>query len=140
MKIAVWITICSVIFSFAGAQDSFRTDAVNEETATGTQVEATNQTAQDSFVTAAGKCFLGGLLFAGDSCGQSISETLASIGLEGLSQTVITITNGITAFRDGLFSFLTFNVPGAPNWVRAIISVPLNIGLVYTVIAIARGI
>lgn len=83
------------------------------------------------FVTEAGKCYFGGVLFGLDGCKNVIE---ASIGSTDIGRQAITIVNGIGIFTDSIKAFFTFDVPGAPGWVRGLFAIPMNITLMYLLI------
>lgn len=143
MQIAVWITVCSTIFGMATDVSMPDQTVVDPDPVSGTQseLEMSNETDEGSgflfHSINAGICIYGGLLLAGDNCELTAKKVF---GFSDITSSFITVVSGINEFTDGLKTFLTFNVPGAPSWFRAMVSVPLNLGLLYIIIATARGV
>lgn len=49
------------------------------------------------------------------------------------------IIGTIWGFVKTFFNFLTFNVPGAPTWVRFIVGMTINGSLAWSLVALLRG-
>lgn len=49
------------------------------------------------------------------------------------------IVGTIWGFVKTFFNFLTFNVPGAPGWIRFIVAMTINGSLAWSIVALIRG-
>lgn len=52
---------------------------------------------------------------------------------------IAAIIGVIWSFVKTFFNFLTFNVPGAPGWIRFIVAMTINGSLAWSIVALIRG-
>lgn len=69
-----------------------------------------------------------------DACKSFISGVLGSDS--GIAKVALMSINAIQQLANALAAFFTFDIPGAPGWVRVLIAVPLNITLLYMIIQV----
>lgn len=74
--------------------------------------------------------------FLGNTCSDSAAFFASQ---DGPLNVIATITGGLGDFVTLLGSLMTFNVPGAPTWVRFVIGTPVVGTTAYIVISLVRG-
>lgn len=61
------------------------------------------------------------------------------LGQSGVGRVLLTTVDGMGAFIAAVGDLMTFNVPGAPTWVRFLIGTPIVATTAYILLSLVRG-